>query len=140
MGTDGRDTITRREKREFRAGGVACNCTDTLTLVHVSEARDRVEAVGGVQICTQRRLKDPTTKLDLTPGRHRLGGEALQYARSRNVHKAADFGRIRRQQRFLVAVLSSLRTESVLADPARAAQLSRTLLGAGRVDQGFSDG
>ncbi|TGA95676.1 hypothetical protein E2651_33660 [Streptomyces sp. MZ04] len=88
---------------------------------------------------TPRRLKDPTTKLDLAPGRHRLGGgEALQYVRSRHVDTAADFGRIQRQRHFLVAALSSLRTENVLGDPARAAQLSRTLLGVSKVDQGFN--
>lgn len=97
MGTGGRDTITRREKREFRAGGVACNCTDTLMLVHVSEARGRVGVVGLPR------------------------------------------DRIQRQQRLLVAALSGLRTEKVLASLARTAQLSRTLLGADKVDQGFSD-
>lgn len=210
MGTDGRDTITPQEKRDFHAGGVACNCTDTLMLVHVSEARDRVsvvsiprdsyadipahrdkstgqqrpahpgringayaeggatlsvrtvekmtgvrvdrylqidfrrfmdsvETVGGVGVCTPRTLKDRTTKLDLPPGSHQLGGgQALQYVRSRHVDTSADFGRIQRQQRFLVGALRSVRTENVLADPGRAAELSRSLLGAAQVDRGFS--
>lgn len=210
MGTDGRDTITRKEKRTFHAGGVACNCTDTLMLVHVSEARDRVsvvslprdsyadipahrdeatgeerpahpgkingayaeggpalsvrtvegmtgvrvdrylqldfrrfmdsvETVGGVRVCTPRALKDRTTKLDLAPGSHLLnGGRSLQYVRSRHVDLSADFGRIQRQQRFLVAALRSVRTENVLADPVRAARLGRLLAGSARVDRGFS--
>ncbi|MFG2649064.1 LCP family protein [Streptomyces sp. NPDC048436] len=212
MGTDGRDTITRQEKQEFRAGGVACDCTDTLMLVHVSEARDRVSVVGiprdsyavipahrdkstgqrraahpgringayaeggpalsvrtvegmtgvrvdrylqldfrrfmdsvdivdGVEVCTPRPLKDRTTKLDLAPGRHRLGGgQALQYVRSRHVDGSADFGRIQRQQRFLIGALRSVRTENVLADSVRATHLSRALLGSARVDRGFSTG
>lgn len=45
MGTDGRDTITAAEKRKFHAGGIACNCTDVLMLVHVSARRDRVSVV-----------------------------------------------------------------------------------------------
>lgn len=210
MGTDGRDTITRKEKREFRAGGVACDCTDTLMLVHVSEARDRVsvvslprdsyadipahrdkttgqqrpahpgkingayaeggaalsvrtvegmtgvrvdrylqldfrrfmdsvETAGGVRVCTPRALKDKTTKLDLAPGSHLLGGgRSLQYVRSRHVDTSADFGRIQRQQRFLVGALHSVRTQNVLADPVRSARLSRSLLGAATVDRGFS--
>ncbi|MFG2500419.1 LCP family protein [Streptomyces sp. NPDC048441] len=210
MGTDGRDTITPEEKREFHAGGVACDCTDTLMLVHVSEARNRVsvvgiprdsyaripahrdqstgrkraahsaringayaeggptlsvrtvegmtgvrvdrylqldfrrfmdsvETVGGVEVCTPRPLKDKATKLDLPPGRYRLGGgESLQYVRSRHVDTSADFGRIQRQQRFLVGALRSVRMENVLADPGRAAQLSGQLLGAAKVDRGFS--
>ncbi|MGW7086111.1 LCP family protein [Streptomyces sp. NPDC054871] len=210
MGTDGRDTITRKEKRKFYAGGVACNCTDTLMLVHVSEAGDHVsvvslprdsyakipahrdkatgrerpahpgkingayaeggpalsvrtveamtgvrvdrylqldfrrfmdsvEMVGGVRVCTPRPLKDKTTKLDLAPGSHLLGGgRSLQYVRSRHVDTSADFGRIQRQQRFLVGALRSVRTENVLADPVRAAQLGRALVGAAWVDRGFS--
>ncbi|MFD0550635.1 LCP family protein [Streptomyces rectiviolaceus] len=210
MGTDGRDTITRQEKRDFRAGGVACDCTDTLMLVHVSEAQDRVsvvslprdsyadipahrdkttgrarparpgkingayaqggpalsvrtvegmtdvrvdrylqldfrrfidsvDTVGGVRVCTPRPLKDKTTKLDLAPGSHLLnGGRSLQYVRSRHVDTSADFGRIQRQQRFLVAALRGLRTQNVLADPGRAARLGGLLAGAARVDRGFS--
>ncbi|MFD6416185.1 LCP family protein [Streptomyces sp. NPDC060194] len=46
MGTDGRDTITEKERRTFRLGGVACDCTDTLMLVHVSARNDRVSVVG----------------------------------------------------------------------------------------------
>ncbi|WP_234441757.1 LCP family protein [Streptomyces sp. WM6386] len=45
MGTDGRDTISAAEKRKFHAGGIACNCTDVLMLVHVSARRDRVSVV-----------------------------------------------------------------------------------------------
>ncbi|WP_338698096.1 LCP family protein [Streptomyces sp. Q6] len=45
LGTDGRNTITRAEKERFHAGGVACNCSDTMMLVHLSEDRDRVSVV-----------------------------------------------------------------------------------------------
>ncbi|MEV0318827.1 LCP family protein [Streptomyces sp. NPDC050658] len=211
MGTDGRDTITEQERREFHAGGVACNCTDTLMLVHVSEARDRVsvvslprdsyaeipahrdavtgkrraahpakingayaeggpalsvrtveamtgvrvdrylqidfrrfmdsvDTVGGVRVCTPRPLRDKVTKLDLPPGEHHLaGGQSLQYVRSRHMDATADFGRIQRQQRFLIGALTALRTENVLADPMRAAELGRTLLGATKADQAFGE-
>lgn len=45
MGTDSRDTITAAEKPKFHAGGIACNCTDVLMLIHVSARRDRVSVV-----------------------------------------------------------------------------------------------
>lgn len=212
MGTDGRDTISAAEKREFHAGGFACDCTDVLMVVHVSARRDRVsvvalprdsyadipahrdegtgekrparpskingayteggprltvatvesmtglsidnylqldfrrfidavDKVGGVEVCTARRLKDKATKLDLKPGRHRLkGGRSLQYVRSRKVDQAADLGRIQRQQRFLVQALRGLQAKKLLTDPVAAAGLARTLLGAGRADQGFTAG
>lgn len=45
MGTDSRATISTAEKREFHAGGRACDCTDVLMVVHVSARRDRVSVV-----------------------------------------------------------------------------------------------
>ncbi|MFC8364808.1 LCP family protein [Streptomyces griseorubiginosus] len=212
MGTDGRDTISAAEKREFHAGGFACDCTDVLMVVHVSARQDRVsvvalprdsyadipphrdegtgkqlparpskingayaeggprltvatvesmtglnidhylqldfrrfidgvDKVGGVEVCTARRLQDKATKLDLKPGRHRLkGGPALQYVRSRKVDQAADLGRIQRQQRFLVQALRGLQAKRLLTDPAKTAGLVRTLLGSGRDEQGFTAG
>ncbi|MFC8434608.1 LCP family protein [Streptomyces sp. NPDC057253] len=212
MGTDGRDTISAAEQREFHAGGVACDCTDVLMVVHVSARRDRVsvvalprdsyadipphldegtgkelparpskingayaeggprltvatvesmtglsidhylqldfrrfidavDQVGGVEVCTARRLQDKATKLDLKPGKHRLkGGRALQYVRSRKVDQAADLGRIQRQQRFLVQALRGLQAQRLLTDPVKTAGVVRTLLGSGQVEQGFTAG
>ncbi|GGR66221.1 hypothetical protein GCM10010269_01030 [Streptomyces humidus] len=98
---------------------------------------DTVDAAGGVEVCTTRPLKDSATKLDLAPGKHRLGGgRALEYVRSRHVDSSADLGRIQRQQRFLVQALRGLQARRLLSDPGRALFLTRTLLGGGR--QGFS--
>ncbi|MFP3989206.1 LCP family protein [Streptomyces sp. E11-3] len=210
MGTDGRDTITREEKAAFHAGGRACDCADTLMLIHVSAMRDHVsvvslprdsyadipahidkrtgaqqpahpakinaayakggpalsvrtveqmtgvridrylqidfrrfidsvEAVDGVDVCTPRPLKDPATKLDLSPGTHRLGGgPSLQYVRSRKVDASADLGRVQRQQKFLVGVLRRLGSRHLLANPFTADDLARKVLGSTRVDQGFT--
>ncbi|MFF7646800.1 LCP family protein [Streptomyces canus] len=212
LGTDGRDTITPEEKQMFHAGGVACDCTDVMMLVHLSERRDRVsvvslprdsltqiparrddftgkqlpahpaklnnayaeggaqltvrtvqdmthvpidhflqidfrrfmdavDQVGGVEVCTARRLKDSATKLELAPGRHRLGGGlSLQYVRSRHVDGSADLGRIQRQHRFLVSALRGLASRHVLTDPKAMLRIGRTLLGAASVDQGFGSG
>lgn len=209
LGTDGRSTITEKERRKFHAGGVPCNCADVMMLVHVSAARDRVsviglprdsfatipaykpkpsakqrpahpaklngayaeggaplvertveaatgvsvehylqldfrrfidavDQVGGVEVCTARRLKDSKTKLNLAPGRHLLkGGQSLQYVRSRKVDLSADLGRIQRQQRFLVAALEQLTARKVLTDPVAMARVARTLLGPAKVQQGF---
>ncbi|WP_416970238.1 LCP family protein [Streptomyces sp. 4F14] len=96
---------------------------------------DSVNQVGGVDVCTARGMNDPGTKLHLAPGTHRLdGGRSLQYVRSRKFDGAADIGRVQRQQRFLVGVLKRLQ-----ANPVELLGLSRTLLGAVSVDQGFKD-
>ncbi|MFD3480311.1 LCP family protein [Streptomyces sp. NPDC058695] len=100
---------------------------------------DSVNAVEGVDVCTPRRLSDSATKLDLRPGRHRLGGgKALQYVRSRHVDASADLGRIQRQHRFLVGVMHRLDTARILTDPGRGIDLARTVLGSTKVDQGFT--
>ncbi|WP_416974300.1 LCP family protein [Streptomyces sp. 4F14] len=97
---------------------------------------DSVNQVGGVEVCTPRRLRDSATKLDLRPGKHRLrGGPALQYVRSRHFDNSADLGRIQRQQRFLVQALRTVQAGRLLANPGRTANLARTLLGSG--PQGF---
>ncbi|KOV69070.1 transcriptional regulator [Streptomyces sp. NRRL WC-3618] len=209
LGTDSRATITEQERREFHAGGVACNCADVMMLVHVSAKRDRVSVislprdsfatipaykpkasakqrpahpaklngayaeggatllertveaatgvsveqylqldfrrfidavnqVGGVEVCTKRRLKDSKTKLNLAPGQHLLGGgQSLQYVRSRHVDLSADLGRIQRQQRFLVSALEQLTARKVLTDPVAMGRVARTLLGPAKVQQGF---
>ncbi|MFI8435794.1 LCP family protein [Streptomyces sp. NPDC079020] len=210
VGTDGRDTITPREKKKFRLGGVACDCTDTMMLIHIAQNRKRasvvsiprdsfaqlpahrdrrtgerhgthpvkingayaeggaglsmrtvekmtgvtidrflavdfsrfmkaVDTIGGVDICTARPLKDPVTGLDLSSGTHRLnGGESLRFARSRKVDASADFGRMQRQQRFVVSFIRKLRADGTMRSPARLAELTDVLLSGPRTERGVT--
>ncbi|MER7521139.1 LCP family protein [Streptomyces sp. NPDC126499] len=97
-----------------------------------------VDAVGGVQICTTKPLKDSHTGLDLPAGPHELnGGEALQYVRARHVDGAADIGRIQRQQKFLAALVDRITGSGVLFNPVRFRQVATTTLGSVRADEGF---
>ncbi|MGK5731925.1 LCP family protein [Streptomyces sp. URMC 124] len=45
VGTDARDRIDPEERRRYHLGGTACHCTDTVMLLHLSAARDRVSVV-----------------------------------------------------------------------------------------------
>ncbi|MFD0271661.1 LCP family protein [Streptomyces sp. NPDC127106] len=45
VGTDGRDRISREDRREYRLGGAPCHCTDTVMLVHLSADRERASVV-----------------------------------------------------------------------------------------------
>ncbi len=45
VGTDGRDKISRRERRAYRLGGTPCHCTDTIMIVHLSGDRKRASVV-----------------------------------------------------------------------------------------------
>ncbi|MFD3663652.1 LCP family protein [Streptomyces sp. NPDC058659] len=97
---------------------------------------DRVD--GGVPICTAEPLKDPATGIDLQPGTKRVGGgEALQYVRSRKADGQMDFGRIRKQQKFVVNTLERLR-EGVLDDPARLRDFAAALRGTAAAERGIS--
>lgn len=97
-----------------------------------------VDALGGVEICTPRALKDRYTGLDLTPGTHSMnGGQALQYVRSRHIDGAADLGRMQRQQRFLAALIDRATSSGVLLNPVRFKEVSSTMLASVRADAGF---
>ncbi|MBT2368647.1 LCP family protein [Streptomyces sp. ISL-10] len=97
-----------------------------------------VDAVGGVEICTARPMKDSYTGLDLPVGTHKLnGGQALQYVRSRHVDGAADLGRMQRQQRFLAALVHRMTSSGVLLNPVKFRTVTSTMLDSVRADKGF---
>ncbi|MEU7071874.1 LCP family protein [Streptomyces narbonensis] len=100
---------------------------------------DTVDSVdGGVSICTAEPLKDPSTGIDLQPGTKRVGGgEALQYVRSRKADGQMDFGRIQKQQKFVVNTLERLR-EGMLDDPEQLIALAATLRGTAAAERGIS--
>ncbi|MEE1755969.1 LCP family protein [Streptomyces sp. SP18CS02] len=97
-----------------------------------------VDAVGGVEICTARPMKDPFTGLDLTAGTHELdGGQALQYVRSRHIDGASDLGRMQRQQRFLAALIDRATGNGVLLNPVRFQEVVTSMLSSVRADEDF---
>lgn len=90
---------------------------------------DAVNAVDGVEVCTDRPLSDSSTHLDLQPGKHLLhGGPALQYVRSRKTDTSADLGRSQRQQRFLVSALEKIQ-QANFDDLNSMSKVGRALLG-----------
>jgi LCP family protein required for cell wall assembly len=97
-----------------------------------------VDVLGGVQVCTPTPLKDSYTGLDLTPGTHTLmGGQALQYVRARHLDGASDLGRMKRQQRFLAALIEKATSSGVLLNPMRFRDVTRAVLGSVRADAQF---
>ncbi|MCX3063378.1 LCP family protein [Streptomyces sp. GXMU-J5] len=97
-----------------------------------------VDVLGGVKVCTERRLKDSYTGLDLSPGTHLLsGGQALQYVRSRHADGSSDLGRMRRQQKFLASLIAKTTSSGVLLNPVKFREVASTLLKSVRADRGF---
>ncbi len=77
-----------------------------------------VDAVGGVEICTPKAIKDTKAGLRLEAGTNQLdGGEALAYVRARYFDPRADIGRIERQQAFLGALFRQATSAEVLLNP-----------------------
>ncbi|MFI9752494.1 LCP family protein [Streptomyces collinus] len=97
-----------------------------------------VDVVGGVPICTAAPLKDSYTGLNLPAGRHTLaGGQALQFVRARHVDGASDLGRMKRQQRFMAALVERLTSSGILLNPMKFRDVTRAVLGSVRADKGF---
>lgn len=97
-----------------------------------------VDVLGGVKVCTTEPLKDTYTGLDLAPGTYTLkGGQALQYVRSRHADASSDLGRMKRQQRFLAALVDRTTSSGILLNPLRFRDVTRAVLGSVRADRGF---
>ncbi|MER8009376.1 LCP family protein [Streptomyces sp. NPDC094149] len=97
-----------------------------------------VDVLGGVKVCTTAPLKDTYTGLDLPAGTHTLrGGQALQYVRARHVDGASDLGRMKRQQRFLAALVERATSSGILLNPMKFRDVTRAVLGSVRADKGF---
>ncbi|MEU0074902.1 LCP family protein [Streptomyces sp. NPDC006332] len=80
-----------------------------------------VDAVGGVDMCVDRTIKDARSGLDLTKGCHTLdGAQALAFVRQRHQEAEGDLGRSRNQQRFLAALAHKAATPGTALNPFRA--------------------
>ncbi|GAA4851629.1 LCP family protein [Kitasatospora terrestris] len=98
-----------------------------------------VDAVGGVEVCTAKPLKDEYSGLDLPAGTTRLDGAgALKYVRARHVDGSSDLGRMHRQQRFLAQLLHQATSGGTLLDPARLTGLMDTVLRSVKADEDLS--
>ncbi len=82
-----------------------------------------VNEVGGVEVCSTKPLTDGELGPILTKaGRQTVDGKtALNYVRARNINEEGngDYGRIKRQQRFLSSLLRSALSTKVLRDPGK---------------------
>ncbi|MBJ8344521.1 LCP family protein [Antrihabitans sp. YC2-6] len=82
-----------------------------------------VNQVGGVEVCTTEPLVDYELGEILTQtGKQKIdGATALNYVRARNIETEGngDYGRIKRQQRFLSSLLRSALSNNVLLDPGK---------------------
>ncbi|MGW8884451.1 LCP family protein [Streptomyces sp. NPDC055749] len=112
---------------------------DRFLTVDFARFMKTVDELGGVDVCTPSSLSDPSTGLDLAAGTHHLGGgDSLRYARSRKVDNLVDFGRMQRQQKFLVGFVKSMRSDGILESPSRLNELAGALVPAGGAENALS--
>ena len=86
------------------------------------------DAVGGVTVCLDAPVLDPSAGLDLPAGEQTLGGAtALGFVRTRyGVGDGSDLGRISNQQVFLSALVRKVMSEGVLTNPILLYRLAST--------------
>ncbi|MBA0049463.1 LytR family transcriptional regulator [Streptomyces sp. AJS327] len=149
-----RKTGERRPERPgklnaaYAAGGpkLTVRTVERLTRVHVdhylevdfSSFMSTVDALGGVEICTPRPLRDRYSGLDLPAGTSRLnGGQALQYVRARHLDGGSDLGRVQRQQRFMASLVAKATDSGVLMNPVEFRRVASSVLESLRADHGF---
>jgi LCP family protein required for cell wall assembly len=96
-----------------------------------------VDALGGVELCSDLDVSDPMTGLVWTPGCHMTDGhDALMFARMRYVDPEGDIGRAKRQREVISGITSSAASPSTLVNPGRQVSLIRAGTDAMTLDQG----
>ncbi len=91
---------------------------DKSVVVDFQGFKGLVDAVGGVDINVEKRMYyyDPYAdfEIDLRPGNQHMDGKtAMQYVRYRD--EEGDIGRIRRQQKFIMALYKQIASKNILA-------------------------
>lgn len=99
----------------------------TATFGGVIEATN---AVGGVEVCLARGIRDPHTGIDWPAGPRTVAGiEALQFLRTRyGVGDSSDLARISNQQQYLSRLARTVASDRVLSDPATVYRLASSTL------------
>lgn len=79
-----------------------------------------VDAVGGVEVCTPKRLVDKRAKLRLRKGCHDVdGATALAYSRSRHTQRLGDIDRAKNQRAVVSQVGSKVKSPLTVLNPFR---------------------
>jgi LCP family protein required for cell wall assembly len=98
-----------------------------------------IDALGGVNVCLPFAVNDRYSGLDLSAGRHHVGGiTALEFARDRHSFALSDLARIGNQQQLLSSLLSQAISTGTLANPVKLARFLSSATAAIKVDRGLN--
>ncbi|KWX03865.1 hypothetical protein TH66_11770 [Carbonactinospora thermoautotrophica] len=97
-----------------------------------------VDAVGGVELCPKKPIKDTKAHIDIPAGCQTLDGvTALGYVRARYFDPRGDLGRVERQQEFMAALMDKATSPGVMANPLALKRFADASLAAVAFDQDF---
>lgn len=89
---------------------------------------DVIDAMGGIQMCPPKAIKDRESNLDIPAGcQHFDGRTALGYVRMRKADPAGDLGRVNRQREMVAAVAKEVASPSSFVDPVRYLRINQSL-------------
>lgn len=95
------------------------------------------DAVGGVEMCPSRNIRDKKSGLRVQKGCQEMEGPtALAYVRARYFDPKGDLGRVERQQEFLGAVFDRAASPATLLNPFRVVSLGNAATTALTIDDG----
>ena len=98
-----------------------------------------IDALGGIEMCLPKAIKDRDSHLDLPKGCQNLDGTtALGYVRMRKADPRGDLGRVERQRQMLSAVAKKAASPATVVNPVRYWNLSNASTQAVTLDQGTS--
>lgn len=108
--------------------------------VNFSSFRRIVDAVGGVNICVNRKLRDRRSGLDIPKaGCHLLeGDQSLAFVRARYIDPTADLGRIQRQQLFIRALMRKVKSVGFILDIPKVVALAKAVGKGVQYDKGVN--
>ncbi|MEW2358556.1 LCP family protein [Spirillospora sp. NPDC029432] len=100
-----------------------------------------VDALGGVDVCTEEPINDKKSGLVLPAGTTHVDGmKALAFARARyTLTGGSDLGRIDRQQQFMAAMMKQALSTKTLSDPGKSSRFLSAALKSLRVDEKLAD-
>ncbi|MFJ8753637.1 LCP family protein [Streptomyces sp. NPDC102441] len=135
LGQEGRDPgCTMRTVKEITGLSV-----DHFMMVDFNAVKTLSTAVGGVEVCLDKAVKDPDSHLDLPAGKSTIQGEdALAFVRTRHSFgNQSDLDRIKVQQQFIGSMIRQMKSDDTLTDPGKLFKLADAATKALTVDSGI---
>ena len=129
----------------FGGAPLLAQTVETVTGLHIDHYAEvgfggfvgMTDAVGGVELCPKRNIKDRKSGLDVDKGCQEMDGPtALAYVRARYFDPTGDLGRVERQQEFLGAVFDEAASPATLLNPFRILSLGNAATTALTIDEG----